>query len=42
MEYLIKNAVIATMDKEMPFAASVAVRDGKYVQFIDFLLVIFQ
>ena len=31
MEYLIKNAVIATMDKEKPFAASAAVREGKFV-----------
>lgn len=31
MEYIIKNAVIATMDRERPFAEAAAVRDGKFV-----------
>ncbi len=31
MEYIIKNAVIATMDKNNPFAESAAVKDGKFV-----------
>ena len=30
MEYIIKNAVIATMDKENPFAESAIVKDGKF------------
>ena len=31
MEYIIKNAKIATMDKENPFAESAIVKDGKFV-----------
>lgn len=31
MEYIIKNAVIATMDKENPMAEAAVVRDGKFV-----------
>lgn len=30
MEYIIKNAVIATMDKENPIAEAVVVKDGKF------------
>ena len=30
MEYIIKNAKIATMDKENPFAESAIVKDGKF------------
>ena len=30
MEYIIKNAVIATMDKENPFAEAAVVKDGKF------------
>ena len=31
MEYIIKNAKIATMDKENSFAESAIVKDGKFV-----------
>ena len=31
MEYIIKNAVIATMDKENPMAEAAVVKDGKFI-----------
>lgn len=31
MEYIIKNAVIATMDREKPMAEAAVIRDGKFV-----------
>ena len=31
MEYIIKNAKIATMDRENPFSEAAIVKDGKFV-----------